>query len=167
MKRKLPKASPALAKSVWQSQKRPSARNVARALTASGLPIHFTTISRWRAAGWESNSNNDHPLDVARAKLEAIAPLAIGNPIPAAAEESDEEISGAALLREESRKLSTLSLQVWNAAEPQLTKLMRRRTGELALLVQALVECGQAAINALSQAEKLEHGPPLAGTGSS
>jgi len=43
MKRKLPKASPALAKSVWQSQKRPSARNVARALVAAGYPVEWCT----------------------------------------------------------------------------------------------------------------------------
>jgi hypothetical protein len=50
-------------------------------------------------AGWKSNSNNDHPLDVARAKLEAIAPLATRNPISAAAEEGEEQLSDAALLR--------------------------------------------------------------------
>ena len=54
----------------------------------------------------------------------------------------------------------------YNAAEPQLKKLVRRRTGELALLITALVESSQAVTNALSQAEKMEHAPPLAGTGS-
>jgi hypothetical protein len=136
MKQKLPKASPALAKCVWERQKRPSSRNVARAMTAAGYPIDFTTIARWKRQGWRVNNNEDHPLDVARAKLEAIAPLASGNPA-AAAEESDEQLSGAALLRQESGKLSALSIQVWNAAEPQLKKLVRR-TGELPLLVIAV-----------------------------
>jgi hypothetical protein len=134
-------------------------------MTAAGHPVDFTTVARWKRNGWQSNSNDDHALDLARAKLEAIAPLATRNPISAAAEE--EQLSDAALLREESRKLSTLSLQVWNAAEMELNRLVRGRTGELAVLVEALAECGQAAINALSQAEKIEHGPPLAGTGSS
>jgi hypothetical protein len=139
---------------------------VARAMTLAGYGVHFVTVARWKRQNWRTNSNEDHPLDVARSKLEAIAPLATGNPIPAAAEESDERLSDAALLRQESRKLSALSLQVWNAAEPQLKKLVRRRTGELALLITALVESSQAVTNALSQAEKMEHAPPLAGTGS-
>jgi hypothetical protein len=132
MKRKLPKATPALAKSVWQSQKRPSSRNVARAMTTAGYPVDFTTVARWKRHGWRANSNDDHPLDVARAKLEAIAPLATGDPAPqdeASAENEAEQMSDAALLRRESQKLAALSAQVWNAAEPHLKKLVRSRTG--------------------------------------
>src|SRR5262249_14597023 len=51
----------------------------------------------------------------------------------------DEQLSDPALLRQEVRKLSALSIRVWDAAQPQLEKLVRRRTGELALLIQALV----------------------------
>src|SRR5262249_23734385 len=139
----------------------------ARAMTVAGLPIHFTTVSRWQRQGWPEDSNDDHPLDIARSKLEAIAPLATGYPIPAAAEEGDKQLSDAALLRQESQKLSNLSIEVWNSAEPQLEKLVRRRTGELALLIEALAVSSQAAINAISQAEKMENGPTLAGIGSS
>jgi len=53
-----------------------------------------------------------------------------------------------------------LSTQVSNAAERKLDKLVRSRTGELALLLEALAASSQAAINALSQAEKIENGPP-------
>jgi hypothetical protein len=158
MKRKLPKATPALAKSVWQSQKRPSARSVARAMTAAGYPIDFTTVARWKREDWQTNSNEDHPLDAAHAKLEAIAPLATGEPTLAEAsnENGAEQVSDATLLRQEAARLSAVSAQVWNAAEPKLEKLVRRRTGELALLVQALTECGQAAADALRQAETME-----------
>jgi hypothetical protein len=108
--------------------------------------------------GWKSNSNDDHPLDVARANLEAIAPLATGNPIPAKPTDSGaEQMSDAALLRRESQKLAALSTEVWDAAGRKLGKLVRSRTGELALLVRALAESSQAAINALSQAEKIEN----------
>jgi len=58
-------------------------------------------------------------------------------------------MSDAALLRQDSQKLSALSLQVWDTAEPHLKKLVRSRTGELALLVQALAETGRAATDAL------------------
>jgi hypothetical protein len=85
----------------------------------------------------------------------------MGDPTLAAAEEREEQLSDAALLRQESRKLSALSIRVWDAAEPQLKKLVRRRTGELALLVQALAETSQAVVDALSQAERMGSGPPL------
>jgi hypothetical protein len=168
MKQKLAKATPALAKSVWERQKRPSARSVARAMTLAGYDVHFVTVARWKREGWRTNTYDDHPLDIARSKLESNAPLVTGNPVPAEEKMgADEELSDAALLRQESRKLSALSAHVWDAAQPELKKLVRRRTGELALLVEALVECGQAAINALSQAEKMENAAPLVGTGSS
>jgi hypothetical protein len=51
-------------------------------MTAAGYPVDFTTIARWKRQDWQSNSNEDHPLDAARAKLEAIAPLATGDPAP-------------------------------------------------------------------------------------
>jgi hypothetical protein len=134
---------------------------VTRALTAAGYDVHFVTVARWKRGGWADNGNHHHPLDRARAKLEAIAPLATRDPIPAAAEESDKQLSDAALLRQESRKLSALSIRVWEAAEPELKRLVRRRTGELALLIQALAESSQAVTNALSQAERMGSGPPL------
>ena len=170
MKRKLPKATASLAKTVWERQKRPSARSVAIAMTSAGYDVHFVTVARWKRQGWRANSNDDHPLDVACSKLESIAPLVSGLPKDVAQERetsnaNDEQLSDAVLLRQESRKLSALSIQVWDAAEPQLKKLIRSRTGELAILIQALAESGQAVTNALSQAEKIEHGPPLAGTG--
>ena len=128
--------------------------------------MHWVTIGRWRRNGWRANSGAEHPLDIARAKLEAIAPLATGDPA-LAAEANDltaaKQVSDATLLRQEAARLSAVSVQVWNAAEPKLEKLVRRRTGELALLIQALTECGEAAANALAQAERMEQTPPLSG----
>jgi hypothetical protein len=43
--------SPQEAQLVWQCQRRPSARSVARALTQAGRRIHFTTVARWRREG--------------------------------------------------------------------------------------------------------------------
>src|SRR5262245_18548942 len=128
-----------------------------RAMTAAGYDVHWVTVARWRRQGWLSNADADHPLDVARAKLEAIAPLATGNPVAVEAKaDGGERVADAELLRQESRKLSALSTQAWDAAEPKLEKLVRRRPGELALLVKALTECGQAAVDALEQAERIE-----------
>jgi hypothetical protein len=135
---------------------------VATAMTAAGYDVHFVSVARWKRHGWRSNINDDHLLDVARSKLQVNLPVVTGNPVTAEETVDGEEgLSDAAPLRQEVRKLSALSLQVWNAAEPQLKKLVRRRTGELALLIQALAETSQAVTNALSQAERMGSGPPL------
>jgi hypothetical protein len=94
--------------------------------------VHWVTIGRWRRNGWRANTGAEHPLDIAGAKLEAIAPLATGEPA-LAAEANDltaaKQVSDAALLRQEAARLSAVSVQVWNATEPKLEKLVRRRTG--------------------------------------
>jgi hypothetical protein len=77
--RKLTKATPAMARVVWEAQRRPSARTVARALTLTGKPVHHVTIARWKVQGWRSVSS-DHPLEIARRRLEGVAPLVSGHP---------------------------------------------------------------------------------------
>ena len=74
MDQPLPKATPDLAKTVLGRQQSPSARSVARALTQSGRPVHFTTVNRWRAHDWR-DAKGQHPLDQARAALESALPL--------------------------------------------------------------------------------------------
>ena len=46
--RLFPRATTALAKTVWERQREPSARKVARALAAAGYPVHFTTVALWK-----------------------------------------------------------------------------------------------------------------------
>src|SRR4029079_5710203 len=70
----LPAVSAEEARLVWASQRRPSARTVATALSQAGRPVHFTTINRWRKRGW-STSPSEHPLDRARAALDSAIPL--------------------------------------------------------------------------------------------
>src|SRR5260221_11935222 len=79
MDQPLPKATPDLAKTVWGRQQSPSARSVARALTQSGLPVHYTTINRWRGEAWR-DAKGQHPLDQARAALESALPLMTRDP---------------------------------------------------------------------------------------
>jgi hypothetical protein len=40
--------TPAEAKAVWDRMDQPSTRLVARALTQSGRPVHFSTVARWK-----------------------------------------------------------------------------------------------------------------------
>jgi len=75
--RTLQKATRALAERVWEQQQRPSARGVARALQQAGYPAHFVTVARWRARSWEAKAS-DHPLEIERGQLEAVAPLVSG-----------------------------------------------------------------------------------------
>src|SRR5258708_40176043 len=75
----LPRATAELAKAVWGRQRSPSARSVARALTQSGRPVHFTTVNRWRGREWR-DAKGRHPLDEARAALESALPLLTGDP---------------------------------------------------------------------------------------
>ena len=77
--RLLPRATTALAKTVWERQREPSARKVARALAAAGYPVHFTTVALWKRTGWRAPESR-HPLDAARAGLDSIAPVVTGNP---------------------------------------------------------------------------------------
>jgi hypothetical protein len=37
---------------VLDSQRRPSARSVAKALTQAVSPVHFTTVARWKREAW-------------------------------------------------------------------------------------------------------------------
>jgi hypothetical protein len=50
------------AERVWKSQARPSARNVARALTHAGRPVHFTTVARWKRRGLLTIATSSDPV---------------------------------------------------------------------------------------------------------
>jgi len=169
MDQSLPKATPALAKSVWQNQKRPSARNVARAMTAAGYPVHFTTVARWKAQGWPTHINDVHPLDQARAALDSIAPLLTGDPMTKAedliseAKDNLDGLSDTDRLRRAARELSVTFIRVANAIERSVASLVASRPSEVAALIDALVACGRAANAATLQAERIERGPPLTG----
>jgi hypothetical protein len=68
-----------MAKRVWSRQQRPSARRVARAMGLAGYPVHWATVARWHKSDWKAEPSA-HPLEVARAQLEAVAPLVTGEP---------------------------------------------------------------------------------------
>ena len=168
MDQSFPKATPALAKSVWQNQKRPSARSVARAMTAAGYPVHFTTVARWKRHGW-ADTDGVHPLDQARAALDSIAPLLTGDPMTKAedliseAKDNLDGLSDTDRLRRAARELSVTFIRVANAIERSVASLVASRPSEVAALIDALVACGRAANAATLQAERIERGPPLTG----
>jgi hypothetical protein len=126
--RTLTQATPAMARRVWEAQRRPSARTVARALTLAGRPVHYVTIARWKARGWRP-VRSDHPLEVARRQLEAVAPLVSGAPettiqdlIDEPAHKHFDELTDAEVLRRAAREAAIATALVWKAIKDRLTK---------------------------------------------
>jgi hypothetical protein len=157
MDRSLPRATPALAKAAWQRQRHPSTRTVARALTQAGRPVHFSTVSRWRAQGWRKVAN-DHPLDVAGAALNSAVPLLTGSPATVVQDlvngcddkETLERLSDVELLRRAAREGLIALIIVARAIQDQ-ANLLINRPAELAALVKALAAGFQVTANAFKQ----------------
>jgi len=139
-------------------------------MTAAGYPVHFTTVARWKAQEWPTQTTDVHPLDQARAALDSVAPLLTGDPMTKAddlicdgsAKENLERLSDAEHLRRAARELSILLIRMHEQLAPRLGSLMSERLGELALFIRAFVACGEAANAAALQAECLERGSGLA-----
>jgi hypothetical protein len=52
---------------------------VARALTQSGRPVHFSTVARWKLQGWRSVEHGPHPLEMARRAIDVALPVPTGD----------------------------------------------------------------------------------------
>jgi hypothetical protein len=73
-------ATPLGAKRVWDSQRFPSARSVAKALSEAGRPVHFTTVARWRREGWRMVMSPEHSIERARRALSTASSVLTGDP---------------------------------------------------------------------------------------
>src|SRR5262249_807208 len=155
----LPKATPDLAKAVWARQQSPSARSVARALTQSGRPVHFTTVNRWRAHDWR-DAKGQHLLEQARAALESALPLVSGDPTStiddlvrsSSEREQLEGLSDAELLRKAARKLAMAVYLVAHMMLRREAEMLITRTGAVAVLMRALADAIRFATAAFAQA---------------
>jgi hypothetical protein len=168
MDQPLPKATPNLAKTVWGSQQSPSARSVARALTQSGRPVHFTTVNRWRAHDWR-DAKGQHPLDQARAALESALPLMTGDAtstIEGLVDRSPERqnleaLSDGELLRKAARELAVAVYVVARMTLRQEAEaLVITRTGAVAVLMRALADAIRFASAAFGQALTMQPHTP-------
>jgi hypothetical protein len=72
--------TPREAKRVWDEQRRPSSRSVAKALTQAGRPVHFTTVARWKKREWQVEARLQHPFAAAMRKIDLFVPLLTGDP---------------------------------------------------------------------------------------
>jgi hypothetical protein len=156
----LPRATPAMARNVWEAQRRPSARTVARALTLSGRPISFVAVARWRANDWRPVKSN-HQLEVARSQLEAFAPLASGEPEtvienliddPARRLELD-ELTDAEILRRTARETAIATAIVGKAIQDRATSAFN--PAELTPALSVLAQCLHVLLGSFEQATKL------------
>ena len=81
-----PPVTPLEAKRVWEEQRRPSSRSVAKALTRVGRPVHFTTVARWKKREWQVEPRLEHPLAGVMRKVDLFVPLLTGDPTTKAAD---------------------------------------------------------------------------------
>src|SRR5262249_17756364 len=145
MDQQLPRATPDLAKKVWERQRSPSARSVTRALTLSGRPVHYVTVNRWRRQGWRA-VQAEHPLDRARADLESMLALDSGNPLTniddlhGTQPKLGEQLTDAQLLRRAATE-AAYDLRLGCDVLMRRPELILTRTGDAAALIQALAKC--------------------------
>ena len=162
--------TPAEAKQVWDSQSTPTARSVALALTQAGRPVHFTTVATWRRRGWRAVAPRPSPLERARARLVAAAPVLTGDPTSTVrdvikkegAELSD--LSEKDLAAQARRQVLMAAHAVSNKIAQLRVELVSRKPGELAVLIDALARAMHAALpgidgdESISAASPSEHG---------
>jgi hypothetical protein len=162
MNRQLPQATPALAKAVWERQRSPSARPVARALTQAGKPVHFVTVARWRKRNWRADPAV-HPVEQALADLESALPLVTGNPASTIDDligdrpGRDElgQLTDAQLLKRAARELAMAVVMVAHVVMRQAA-LVLTKPGEVGILFRSLAACAQAITAGFAQATNVQ-----------
>jgi hypothetical protein len=162
----LPLTDPTLAKQVWESMANPSTRRVARRLRQAGASISHMTVARWRNQGWRPlESEQQHPLEAARAALDDAVPLLTGDPFTTVhsivresrEREALEQLTDAELLRRAAREVLVAICLIARAVMLR-PAVMATRPAEVGFLMQALARCFQAATAALGQARNVSSG---------
>ena len=158
---RLPRATPELAQRVWTRLPCASARRVARTLQQAGYPVHWVTVARWRARNWKCETST-HPLESARAELEAIAPLMTGNPTTNLSDligdpdrENFDHVIDADLLRNAAREAAIATIVF---AEEITRRVVMPETDlvELAPALRSIAACLEALPDAFQQAFTLK-----------
>src|SRR4029079_10481196 len=160
----LPAVSAEEARRVWASQRRPSARTVATALSQAGRPVHFTTINRWRKRGWCA-SPREHPLDMGRAALDSAIPLLTGKATSDVAElvqkypeeaEQLRQLSDQELIRRAAREMAIASIVCAKVLTKRASELIPTKPKEGAVLMFALGQCFTAIVMGLIHGGQLK-----------
>ena len=145
--------TPLEAKHVWDGQRHPSSRRVAKALTQAGRSVHFTTVARWKAQGWRPVASDQHAIETARTSLDAAIPLLTADPTMTAnvfveqdAEQRKklEQLDDKELLKRAVRELAIVVVMIAQALHGRLDTLVGAKMAELAVLVRSLSACLKA-----------------------
>jgi hypothetical protein len=141
---------------------------VARALTPSGLHVHYTTVNRWRGEEWR-DAKGRHPLDQARAYLESALPLVTGDPTSTIDDllrsspegEQLNKLSDGELLRKAARELARAVYLVAHMMLLQgAEKLWITRTAAVAVLMRALADSMRWVTTAFDQVRNMRSAKP-------
>jgi hypothetical protein len=146
------------ARRVWDSQRCPSSRSVARVLTQAGRPVHFTTIARWRRQGWRSQSTSEHPLTAAMRTLDLAVPLLTGDPTSKVADilgtiedKDDESRTNRKHMPRVIREAFIASYVLTRLLCEYCPELIPHKPAQIAVLVKALSRLMKAAADTHSQ----------------
>ena len=138
--------TPDEARKVWVSIRRPSARRVARALTAAGRPVHFATVARWKAQNWRPVAEVLHPLEAAQDEVDVCVPVLSGDPTTdttAVVEASEvakrlEGLSEEQLLSKTTRSSLIALIVLFDEVSRRRADLMENNPAELGVLLKGL-----------------------------
>jgi hypothetical protein len=126
----------------------------------AGYPVHFTTIARWRAQNWKVEAA-DHPLEIARGHIEAVAPLVSGDPettlenvIDGLAHSDFDKVTDAELLRRAAREVAIATALVAKAIQNRATAAFN--VAELTPALLSIAACLVALPSAFDQAITLD-----------
>jgi hypothetical protein len=146
------------ARRVWDSQRCPSSRSVARVLTQAGRPVHFTTIARWRRQGWRSQSTSEHPLTAAVRTLDLAVPLLTGDPTSKVADilgtiedKDDESRTNRKHMPRVIREAFIASYVLTRLLCEYCPELIPHKPAQIAVLLKALSRLMKAAADTHSQ----------------
>jgi hypothetical protein len=116
------RVTPEEAKRVWDSQRHPTPRSVARALSQTGRKVDSKTIARWEAQNWKSGPEQRRLLEAAEDGLDTALPLLTWDPTLS--------IRGILKMQETAKMVESLT-------EEELLRL-RTRVLRIALIVTSL-----------------------------
>ena len=138
--------TPLEAKCVWDSQRRPSSRSVARALTERGRTVHFTTVARWKKERWCTNPLQEHPLSTALRMVDLAIPLLTDDPTTLAWDllsgTQPKQVSDIAddneRLRNFARECLTIVIIAYRKIQCRSDEFIQNKPTELSALMRAL-----------------------------
>jgi hypothetical protein len=140
------RVTPEEAKRVWGSQRHPTPRSVARALSQTGRKVDSKTIARWEAQNWKPGPAQRQPLEAAEDRLDTALPLLTGDPTLSVRSilnmqetaKMVESLTEDELLRLRTRALRTAGIVISLQLARRVDELIPARLEEFTILFKAV-----------------------------